>query len=460
MSEDSVLSVTKSVCPECLATIPAYRIKRGDRIMLSKECQEHGPFEVLIWSGLPAYETWGGRNIPTYPAVPFIAGGKDCPRACGLCPEHRQPTCCTLLEVTGRCNLRCSFCFADAGHTVQKDPDIATIKTWYERLLEAGGPYVVQLSGGEPTLRDDLPEIIAVGRSLGFDFIQLNTNGLRLAGDPAYVGMLKEAGLGCVFLQFDGMADEVYTAMRGRPLLDIKLAAVEQCATRGIGVVLVPTLVRGINMHHVGPIIDYAIEHVPAVRGVHFQPVSYFGRYPGGPPDGERITIPEIIREIELQTGGRIKTRNIKPSRGQNSYCSFNGNFVLMPDSELKPWTIHNPNASCCKPQQADEGAKKTRQFVSRYWSTPEKTACRAGQGPSLGGWDIFLERAGTHSLCISGMAFQDAWNLDLDRLKECCVHVLHPDGRLVPFCAYNLNDRQGQSLYRAASREDAKARR
>jgi 7,8-dihydro-6-hydroxymethylpterin dimethyltransferase len=450
MDEPVVLSSTRSVCPECLATLPAFRVKCGDRIFLKKECPEHGPFEVLIWSGDPSYESWSRRIIPTFPLASFAETGKGCPWDCGLCTEHRQPTCCTLLEVTGRCDLRCSFCFADAGRTVEPDPDIATIKTWYERLLEAGGPYVVQLSGGEPTLRDDLPEIITLGRSLGFDFIQLNTNGLRLADDPSYVERLKEAGLGCVFLQFDGMTDGVYQEIRGRPLLNHKLLAIERCASHGIGVVLVPTLVRGINMHQAGRIIDFAIEHVPAVRGVHFQPVSYFGRYPGGPPQEERITIPEVIREIELQTRGAIKAENIKPSGGQNSYCSFNGNFVLMPDGELKPWTFNDPNASCCKQQRADEGAKKSQRFVARYWSAPEKSNCCTGKGPSLGGWDIFIERASTHSLCISGMAFQDAWNLDLDRLKECCVHVLHPDGRIIPFCAYNLTDSKGRSFYRA----------
>jgi len=447
MKQETLLSVTKSVCPECLAVIPASRVRRGDRIMLSKECPDHGSFEVLIWHGDPAYETWSGRIIPSFPAAPFAAE-KDCPWACGLCPDHRQPTCCTLLEVTGRCDLGCPFCFADAGRSIERDPDLPTIRAWYERLLEAGGPYVVQLSGGEPTLRDDLPEIITLGRSLGFDFIQLNTNGLRLAADPGYVETLREAGLGCIFLQFDAMSDDVYEKMRGRPLLAAKLQAVEHCTSMGIGVVLVPTLVRGVNMDRIGQIIDFAVENIPVVRGVHFQPVSYFGRYPGAPPNEERVTIPEIIRELEAQTGGRIKAENMKPSGGQNSYCAFNGNFVLMPDAELKPWTFHNTN-SCCKPRRADEGAIKAQRFVSRYWSAPGKDSCRTGKEESLGEWDIFLERASTHSLCISGMAFQDAWSLDLDRLKECCVHVLHPDGRIVPFCAYNLTDSKGRSFYR-----------
>lgn len=450
MSDRVVLSSTESVCPECLEVITARRVRHGDRIMLCKDCPAHGHFETLIWSGDPPYESWGSPNAPSYPDLPGTQSEKGCPLDCGLCPEHRQHTCCALVEVTGRCNLRCPVCYANAGDSDEPDPDMDTIRNWYERLLAAGGPCVVQLSGGEPTLRDDLPEIIALGRSLGFDFIQVNTNGLRLARDPAYVRALRDAGLGCVFLQFDAIADEVYVTLRGRPLLAGKLRAVQQCSVAGIGVVLVPTLVRGVSLDQIGGIIDFAIRHVPSVRAVHFQPISYFGRYPERPSSGERITIPEIIGQIELQTEGRIMAENIKPPAGQNSYCSFNGNFVLMPDGELKPWTFHDSKPSCCGPRPPPgQTARRARQFVAHYWSAPGESRCRTSQGPSLGEWDEFIERAASHTLCISGMAFQDAWSLDLDRLRDCCVHAMHPDGRLIPFCAYNLTGASGRSLYR-----------
>jgi hypothetical protein len=210
--------------------------------------------------------------------------------------------------------------------------------------------------------------------------------------------------------------------------------------------------VPGVNDRQIGTIIDYALQHLPTVRGVHFQPVSYFGRFPAPPQDGGRLTIPEILREIETQTGGRIRVENFKPPGCENAWCSFHGNFVLLEDGELRAWTRHSPAGSCCAPQSAAVGASKTRRFVSQFWAPPRPTEIGAGAGnagPSLGGWDSFLERARTHAFCISGMAFQDAWNLDLERLKDCCIHVVHPDGRLIPFCAYNLTDRQGRALYR-----------
>lgn len=449
MDDEVVLSHTTSVCPDCLACIPAVRVADGQRVLLRKSCPEHGPFEAVIWCGEPAYASWSRPKAPSYPKSPQTVVAKGCPWDCGLCPEHRQQTCCTLLEITHRCDLACPICFADAGKERENDPDLPEIRRRFEALLAAAGPCNVQLSGGEPTVRDDLPEIIALGHSIGFDFIQLNTNGLRLAREPDYGRKLKEAGLSCVFLQFDGLDDEVSVKLRGRPLAREKEAAVDHCREHELGVILVPTLVPGVNAHLIGSIIEYAVERLPGVRGVHFQPVSYFGRYTGFSHDLARITIPEILTEIEKQTRGLIKAEHFRPSGAEHSLCSFHGNFVLMSGGELKPWSAPHAGQSCCGGEAAGLGAVKARQFQRQFWTAPAGCCCAAAKGPSLGGWELFLERIRTHSLCLSGMAFQDAWTLDLERLKGCHLHVLHPDGRLIPFCAYNLTDSKGRPVYR-----------
>jgi uncharacterized radical SAM superfamily Fe-S cluster-containing enzyme len=450
--EGKALSATESVCPECLARIPARRVAQGDDVYLEKTCPEHGPFRAVLWRGRPEYSSWVRPKIPAYPESPFTAAERGCPFDCGLCPDHRQQTCTALLEVTGRCDLRCAFCFASAGDSRTPDPAMAVIEGWYRRLLKAGGPYNVQLSGGEPCLRDDLPEIVALGRSLGFEFVQVNTNGLRFARDAAYLERLEEAGLSSVFLQFDGTEEGIHEKLRGSSgLLTRKRTAIERCAEKDIGVVLVPTLVPGVNTHNIGGIIEFALQHAPAVRGVHFQPVSYFGRYPQPPGDEGRITIPEVIRAVEAQTDGLVGSENFRPPGCENALCSFHGNFVLMPDGTLKPLTRR---ASChCQPEKAEEGAAKARAFVARNWALRHADGeARADGGPDLGGWDAFLARVRTHAFCISGMAFQDTWSLDLERLRDCCIHTVSPDGRIIPFCAYNLTDRSGRPLYRGVS--------
>ena len=448
--EAQAIFQTQSLCPECLKRIPAIRLARGNDLFMKKTCPDHGEFEVLLWSGNPSYREWGSPKIPSYPERPVTKVVQGCPFDCGLCTDHRQQTCTALLEVTQRCNLRCAFCFAAANKLSSPDPDMKTIKHWYDALLANAKPCNIQISGGEPTLRDDLPEIITLGRSMGFGFIQVNTNGLRLGNDPAYATRLKAAGLASVFLQFDGMREDIYLKLRGSACLKSKLAAIETCRRLGIGVALVPTVVRGVNDNELGSIIQFALKNLDVVRGVHFQPVSFFGRYPAIPTDIERITIPEIIRKLEAQTGGLLKMEDFKPPGCENALCSFNGSFVLMPDASVIALTNHK-SVGCVKrsPENAAEGASKSRKFVAQNWSGREsKTPSDSKSDFSMGHWDILFERASTHNLCISGMAFQDVWNIDLDRLRDCCIHVMSPDGRLIPFCAYNVTSANGRSLY------------
>ncbi|WP_371380659.1 radical SAM (seleno)protein TrsS [Sporomusa aerivorans] len=455
--KESWLSATKSVCPECLRRIPAERAAIGDKVFLRKTCPEHGLFQVCIWQGEPRYEDWTNPSEPSKPGVCATQTDRGCPFDCGLCPEHGQQTCCVLLEVTERCNLHCPICFAGATPAGTSDPALADIERWYRMLMNSGGPYNIQLSGGEPTIRDDLPEVIAMGRRLGLEFFQVNTNGLRLASDAQYAGRLKAAGLNCVFLQFDGISDDVYLKLRGKPLLEIKQQAIAVCEAHELGVVLVPTLVPGINDQQIGDILRLAVNRMPVVRGVHFQPVSYFGRYPVEPADSARMTLPQVMREIEKQTNGQMKISHFRPPGGEHAHCSFHGNFILTPGGQLKPLApAPDSSACCCQGKYATGGAKRARQFVARQWSaardkrnTPAVEAGSSGGVGNIASLDEFLERVETYTLAVSGMAFQDAWTLDLDRLKQCFIHVVGPDDRLIPFCAYNLTNRQGQSLYR-----------
>ena len=222
-----------------------------------------------------------------------------------------------------------------------------------ERAMAAVGPSNLQLSGGEPTLRDDLPEIVEVARRIGYSFIQVNTNGLRLASDIGYGRRLRAAGLSSVFLQFDGVDDEIYRSLRGRALLDRKLQAVKNCGEAGLGVVLVPTLVRGVNTDSIGAIVRQALQLAPFVRGIHFQPVSYFGRFPEQSGDEGRFTLPELMRCLEEQTGGLVKVSDFSPPGCEHAHCSFHATYMHSAEGGLRPIGAVNRD-SCCS---ADIGA-------------------------------------------------------------------------------------------------------
>jgi uncharacterized radical SAM superfamily Fe-S cluster-containing enzyme len=182
-----------------------------------------------------------------------------------------------------------------------------------QAIKDSQGLCPIQLSGGEPTLRDDLPLIVALARKMGFDHVQVNTNGLRLANDSDYGQRLKDAGTTDFFLQFDGLSDEIYSRIRGTALLGTKLRTVERCAELKVGIILVPTLVRNVNESQIGAIIQFAKQWIPTVKGVHFQPVAYLGRYPHSPSNDDRILIPDILMAIEEQMEGELRVEDIVP---------------------------------------------------------------------------------------------------------------------------------------------------
>ena len=440
-----------SLCPQCLGLIPAWRERRGRDVYQVKACPEHGIFRSLIWRGAPEFDQWSRPKIPAELARTMHPVEKGCPFDCGLCPDHRQRTCTAILEVARGCDLGCPVCYADSPAQKGPEPELGLIEDWYGSVAHYAKGCNIQLSGGEPTIRDDLPEIVAMGRRSGFGFVQVNTNGLRLARDEPFVAALAKAGLASVFLQFDGVKDGVYRRMRGRPLLREKLAAVENCRLNGIGVVLVPTIVRGVNLDQVGPVLDLARELSPAVRAVHFQPMSRFGRFPPELAESDRVTLPDLMRAIDEQTKGLFPVQSFRPPGCENSLCSFQGNFLLKPDGSVQPLSRAHDGACCAPPEPAEQGALRTIARVSRQWVAPKAPKLAALPAVTSGPipLDEFIVLARQHTLAVSAMAFQDVWNLDLERVKDCCIHVVSEEGALVPFCLYNLTDAKGRSLYR-----------
>ena len=436
-----IIGKTMSVCPVCLNRIPADKVAGEDgNLYMEKRCFEHGSFRTLIWEGdLESYEAWaagdaGGKVTP----VRATEAEKGCPYDCGLCQNHERDGCCVLLELTNRCNLRCPVCFASAGEQKPKDLSLAEIGRQYDLLMERGGPFNIQLSGGEPTMRDDLPEIIALGKSKGFTFFQLNTNGVRLAWEYGYAGKLAEGGVSTVFLQFDGLDDEVYKVLRGQPLLETKLKAIENCKKAGLPVVIVPTVAPGVNDHALGDILRFATSRMPHIRGVHIQPISYFGRC-GLEAPAMRLTIPKMLRLIEAQTNGLMRITDFGGGGAESPYCSFHASYMRKPDGSLK--ALPRRRSQCCCVKSSD-----ARDFVSRQWSG--KASCCDGD-EATSALDDFLQQAVDNTFTVSGMLFQDAWNLDLERLKRCYISEADTDRGMVPFCAYNLTDINGRALYR-----------
>ena len=449
---------TRSLCPVCLETVPARLLAGGDQVTLAGECSTHGAWQTVVWAGPPSFRSWCGDD-------PIAAA---------------RQTCTAVVEVTRDCDLGCPVCFAvSPAPEPGADPSVTRLAKRFAELFASEGEVNIQLSGGEPTTRDDVPEIVEAARAAGFTFVQLNTNGLRLAAEDGYAEALRAAGLASVFLQFDGLSDDTYRSLRGRPLLTQKLRAVERCAEAGLAVVLVPTVVPGVNDGELGELVRFAASWAGVVRGLHLQPISYFGRYPGGaaPQAGARegsgisggetrprATLPDLLRALEQQTAGEVQVDHFAPSCCEHVRCSFRARYWVREGGALEPVRAAS---CCCSPElapalPAEEIPRKAVAATSRQWTRREHIvpvaeiaaaeAADAGSPDGQDGLSRFLADA-DRILAISGMLFQDAWSIDMERIDRCCVQVVtdpsdRAPGGLVPFCLWNLTSASGERLY------------
>ncbi|MEM1515804.1 MAG: radical SAM protein [Candidatus Bathyarchaeia archaeon] len=463
------IKYTKSICPECLKVLDAVIFEENNVVYIKKECPEHGLFQDVYWSDYDLYERakkfdFVGAGLEN----PRTNTKSGCPYDCGICPQHKSHTALAIIDVTNRCNLRCPVCFATAGATgYVYEPTLDEIENMLINLRN-NKPVpadALQLSGGEPTVRDDLPEIIRMAKGLGFKHVEVNTNGLRMASDPDYCRSLKEAGMSTVYLQFDGLAPEVYKFTRGVDLVDVKKRVIENCRKTGIdSVVLVCTLIKGVNDCQVGDIIGFAVDNFDVIRCVNFQPVSLCGRIPAEERNKMRITIPDWIKIVEEQTNGQIKRTDFYPvptavpvSRAVGAlknrrYVEFTAHphcgmatYIFVENGKIVPITryanVDKFIESMIKVyEEARKGyglrAKLRLMGALRYikFGMLRKyiwPVLKTGSYKSLGD----LHR---RMILISAMHFMDPYNFDLERVQRCVIHYATPDGRIIPFCTMN----------------------
>lgn len=408
-----ILFSAASVCPVCRQRVPAaYIMPKANLVQLKQMCPEHGSRITDVWRG-GGFLEWCGSWRPNPDHQP------DCPSDCGLCEKHRNQTCCALLDITKRCNLSCPYCFADGGEG--KDLPYDEVCRNLDQMFDKGIRFL-HLSGGEPTVHPELLEIIAYAVKKGFYYIQLNTNGIRIAENAQYAYALADAGLSSVFLQFDGRSDEIYRQTRNENLFEIKERAIQYCGQAELGVMLVPTVIPGINDMEIGNIIRYAYDHAPAVRGVHFQPVTYTGRF----TKGDHFTMPQILEAIEEQTKGFVKKTDFLPSACDAPLCGFHAEYQK---EEGRLVLLENCEDGCCCGSGSD--LLRNQLHVKNRWTRVKSGDYREDS------FEAQMKEMSDKSFCISGMLFQDVENIDLGRVMNCSLHVFR-DGKVIPFCVYH----------------------
>ncbi len=435
-----------SICSRCYRRADGKIVFQDDQVYLLKRCSRHGFERVLIADDVDYYRRC--REVflkpPEMPRVYNTPVKWGCPYDCGLCSDHEQHSCLTLLEINDHCNLECPICYAGSGPHRRESRDLKTI----EKILDAivrneGRPDVVQVSGGEPTLHPDFFEILDLAKARPIQHLMLNTNGIRIAKDVEFVKRLATYMPGFeLYLQFDSLEQKPLMDLRGADLRDSRRRALDQLNEFGISTTLVVTVKRGVNDNELGRIVDFALTQ-PCVRGVTFQPVQAAGRLEHFDPAADRITLTEIRRRLLDQTSVfRPEDVIPVPCHPDNLAMAYalklNGRVIPL-TGMIDPQLLINGGRNTIVFESDDtirEGLFKvfaTNHSPQSGAATLHDLLCclpRVTARENLTYENVFR---------VLIMQFIDAYSFDVRSVKKTCVHIAHPDGRIIPFDTYNL---------------------
>jgi len=478
VSKGNFIRQTQSICPECNRILPAIVFERDDKVWMTKTCPEHGETEELYFGSYKMYSKfsryWTDGKGTHAANVPLDVC--SCPANCGLCSNHLSHTGLSNIIITNRCDLTCWYCFFYVKKGLEGayvyEPTLDQIREM-ARSLKAERPVAgnsVQITGGEPTIREDLPTIIRILKEEGIDHIQLNTNGINLALNPSLAKRLKEAGVSNLYMSFDGVTPRTNPKNHWEAPY-----AIDACRKAGIGVVLVPTVIKSINDHELGEIIRFGQRNIDTVRAVNFQPVSLTGRLTKSERQKYRITIPDCIERIEEQTNGEIPTDAWFPVPSCSPVTGFIEAFTKKEQYQLSihfacgagTYTFYDQDTRKLIPitnfvdiqglveyleEKSDEIYSGSNRYVvaAKVLTRISSFVNKEKQPKSLSFAKLLTDALVKHdyssigqfhlkSMFLGMMHFQDKYNQDEERLQRCDIHYLTPDLRIIPFCSFNV---------------------
>ncbi|KAA2245643.1 radical SAM protein [Chitinophaga agrisoli] len=444
---------TISLCSACLRRVDAKIIFEQDKVFMVKHCPEHGREKVLIATDIAYYKNTRNYNKPSEaPLKTNTQTHYGCPYDCGLCQDHEQHSCLSVIEVTDRCNLTCPTCYAMSSPHYGRHRTLEEIERMLDIIVaNEGQPDVVQISGGEPTIHPQFFEILDIAKKKPIRHLMLNTNGIRIAKDKEFAARLATYMPDFeVYLQFDSFKPEVLEQMRGKDLTDIRRQALNNLNELDLSTTLVVTLQKGLNDDEIGKIIDYALQQ-KCVRGVTLQPVQIAGRTEGFDPATDRITLTEVRQQILAQTSVFNEHDLIpvpcNPDALMMGYALKLGGQAFPLTRFVDPAVLLNNSKNTIVYEQ-DEALHK---HVLKIFSTGISTDAAVGDMQSLLCCLPQIQAPGlnyNNLFRVVIMRFIDAYDFDVRAIKKSCVHIVHKDGRIIPFETMNLFYRDEKEEY------------
>ncbi len=439
---------TQALCATCLRVVQAKEVIEDGQVFLLKRCPEHGAQRVLIAEDAAFWRLGRERFLkpPEQVVAPNTAHRFGCPYDCGICPEHEQHGCLTLLEITDHCNLRCPTCYAGSGPERTVHRSLATIERMLDRIVaNEGEPDIVQISGGEPTTHPELFAILDACRRRPIRHLMLNTNGVRIATEDGFAERLAAYLPGFeLYLQFDSLERAPLLALRGADLREVRMRALDRLDALNLSTTLVVTVRAGLNDGELGRIIDFALGR-RCVRGVTVQPVQDAGRADGFDPARHRLTLTGVRRRI-LEQSTVFRAEDLIPVPCHPD-CLAMAYAVKTPRGPIPLTGLVDPELliSGARNTIVYEGEPRLRRALIEAFSTAHSPAGAASAVqrllcclPGFGAGAAPLRYDQLFRVII--MQFLDRHSLDLRSVRKTCVHIAHPDGRrVIPFDTYNL---------------------
>lgn len=444
---------TLSICSTCLRRVDAKVIFEDEKVFMIKHCPHHGKEKVLIATDIEYYKNTRNYNKPSEaPLKTNTSTHYGCPYDCGLCADHEQHSCLSVIEVTDRCNLTCPTCYAMSSPHYGRHRTLEEIEQMLDIIVEnEGQPDVIQLSGGEPTIHPQFFEILDIAKTKPIRHLMINTNGIRIAKDKEFTARLATYMPDFeVYLQFDSFKPEALERMRGKDLTDVRKQALENLNEVNLSTTLVVTLQRGVNEDEMGAIIDYALKQ-PCVRGVTFQPVQVAGRTDDFDPATDRITLTEVRQRI-LEQSPIWNANDIIPVPCNPDALAMA--YALKIEGEVYPLTRYVDPAvllNNSKNTIVYEQDERLHQHILKIFSTGISTDAAVSDMQSLLCCLPQVQAPGldyTNLFRIVIMRFLDAYDFDVRAIKKSCVHIVHKDGRIIPFETMNLFYRDDKEAY------------
>jgi 7,8-dihydro-6-hydroxymethylpterin dimethyltransferase len=435
---------TTSLCVTCHKKVDAKIIFEDGKVFLTKSCKDHGFQKVLIADDIAYYKQIRNYNKASeYPLKPHTATNFGCPYDCGICPDHEQHSCLTLVEVTDRCNLTCPTCYASSSPTHGRHRTLEEIEFMLDAIVKSEGePDVVQLSGGEPTIHPDFFTILDIAKSKPIKHLMVNTNGIRIASDADFAERLATYMPDFeIYLQFDSFESDALQQLRGKDLTEVRRKAIEVLNKLNLSTTLVATLQKGLNDHEIGKIIDFALQQ-RCVRGVTFQPTQISGRLQNFDPAVNRLTSTEIRRKILEQTSVFQSNDLIpvpcNPDALVMGYALKTDKGVHALTRLIDPEVLLNNSRNTIVYEQD----QRLHGYVMKMFSTANSIDSLEGEFHHLLCClpDIVAPDLSYNNLFrVIIMNFMDAYDFDVRAIKKSCVHIVDPSGKIIPFETMNL---------------------